>query len=257
MLVNFTQLFQDSWNFIRNQKQFVLVLTGAFFFLSISMSLINSILLAPMPIVTDMEQFKDPAFTEQFLQAQGTKQNIFAFVLHQLIFSYLTCWGILSVHHISQRTYHSLTQMLALAFRRFPGVIALSILITLPLFLSLANLITTMTMQTSPSFFSILVPFFAIFIFIRLCLAPVSYLITEQRLSESVSFIWQTGIKRTMTLVIYCLIVYIVFQSIGQRLISLASNIPIAVITNLIIAFISSFTLVFTYRFYTMFIQKD
>ena len=55
MPINFTQLFQDSWNFIRNQRQFIITFTVAFFLISLAIDMLGSALLEPIVTIPNKE----------------------------------------------------------------------------------------------------------------------------------------------------------------------------------------------------------
>ena len=139
---------------------------------------------------------------------------------------------------------------------RLLGVLLLNILLLFLIIIGLANIWVALAQQTSPSIFAVLAMFFGIFVSIRLCLAPVSYLIGDKGLSESISFIWLKGVKRTTVLFLYCVLVYFIFQLVGQQIASLSDNLVFTLFANLVISFINAFALVFTYRFYIIFTQK-
>lgn len=256
MPINFTQLFQDSWNFIRNQHQFTRLFTVAFFLISLLIYLLGTTLLEPVATIPNAEQLSPEQLATIMLQKINITQIILVNILTQVLFLLVSNWGILTIHHISLQHHYRPSQVLPLMLRRFAGVLVLNILLILPMVIGLINIWVALATQSPPSMFSVFAMLFGIFIFIRLCLAPVSYLITDKTLSESVSFTWKKGVKRTMPLFLYCVLVYFIFQLIGQQLASISDNLIFTLLVNSIIAFINTFALVFTYRFYTLFTQK-
>lgn len=256
MPINFTQLFQDSWNFIRNQRQFTITFTVAFFLISLVVYILGTTVLEPINTIPNTEQLSPEQLAATVLEKVDVVQIVFINIISQILFLAVSSWGILTVHHISLHNNYRPSQVFTMMLSRFFGVLLLNILLLLPILIGLSNVWIALLGRNSPSMFSVLAMFFGIFVFIRLCLAPVSYLIGDKRLLESVSFIWQKGVKRTMVLFLYCVLVYFIFQLIGQQLASISDNLIFTLLVSLVISFINAFALVFTYRFYSIFTQK-
>ena len=256
MPINFTQLFQDSWNFIRNQLQFIITFTVSFFLISLAIDMLGSALLEPIVTLPNKENLPPEQLLATILEKTDITLLFFINIISQILFIAVSSWGILTIHHISLRNNYTLSQVFGMTLSRLLGVLLLNILLLFPIIIGLANIWVALAGQTSPSIFAVLAMFFGIFVSIRLCLAPVSYLIGDKGLSESISFIWLKGVKRTTVLFLYCVLVYFIFQLVGQQLASLSDNLVFTLFANLVISFINAFALVFTYRFYIIFTQK-
>ncbi len=262
MPVNFTQLLQDSWNFVRNQKNFTLSFVIAFTLLSFAINMIFDT--STSALTPDaFQQLDNPDLTPEqqvalfsaLLQKIDANFLLFIYIVYQVIFLLFSCWGILTVHHISLQNNYSLTQTFDMALKRFFGVLIINILISLPLLICFTAFLVSVL---SGSVISILIVFvfFSIFIFIRTCLAFITYLIEEKGIGESIAYIWRAGIGRTTTLLWYFLIVYLIFSIISNRLADFSDNMPLGVIATLLVSFLNVFAVVISYRFYTIFTQR-
>ena len=262
MPVNFTQLLQDSWNFVRNQKNFTLSFVIAFTLLSFA---INMIFDASTSALTPdaFQQLDNPDLTPEqqvalfsaLLQKIDANFLLFIYIVYQVIFLLFSCWEILTVHHISLQNNYSLTQTFGMALKRFFGVLIINILISLPLLICFTAFLVSVLSGSGISILIVFV-FFSIFIFIRTCLAFITYLIEEKGIGESIAYIWRAGIGRTTTLLWYFLIVYLIFSIISNRLADFSNNMPLGAIATLLVSFLNVFAVVISYRFYTIFTQR-
>lgn len=248
MPINFTALFQDSWNFIRNQQTAV----SRFLFIYTLYSLISYFLNSHF----FFNENETVASSEQHLQHLVTSDVLYFSVLQQAVMLLLNTWVILSVHQISKNSRFNLSQSFSQALGKFFGVVTLNLLLILPIAIIMLDIISAILSSRSPSSFAFPGIIIGIFVFIRLFLAPISFLLGEQPWSKSIGFIWQNGKKRTGTLFIFCLITQFIFGLIAQQLNLLASNSFLALISSILLAGLNIFSLILTYRFYTLFTQK-
>lgn len=246
MPINFTTLFQDSWNFIRNQQvatyRFLLIYTlyafGGYFLASTFLA---------------NENMSDQV---QAIQSIATADFAYLYILQQAIILFLNAWIILSVHQISQNSTFNLSQSFAQTLSKFFGVALLNLLLALPIGIIVLDIISAFLTSRSPSSFAFPGIILGIFIFIRLFLAPITYLLGDQPWSKSIGFIWQKGKKRTGTLFLFCLITQFIFGLIAQQLNLLTNNAIFAFISAILLAGLNVFSLILTYRFYSLFTQK-
>ncbi|POY42858.1 hypothetical protein [Avibacterium endocarditidis] len=68
---------------------------------------------------------------------------------------------------------------------------------------------------------------------------------------------WLSGVKRAAPLFIYCLLIYVVLPFVVRRISSLSDNLVFDVVMLFLSAVVGVFSLLFTYRFYTLFMRKD
>lgn len=136
---------------------------------------------------------------------------------------------------------------------------ALTVLLLLPLWMISFDILSAVSVlpKRSPSSFSLPGIIIAIFVLIRLFLAPTAYLLDDQKWSKAIGYIWKCGTKRTGTLLLFCLLTQFVFGLITQQINALAAtNLVLTLIATILLAGINLFNLILTYRFYTLFTQK-
>ncbi|PJG84766.1 hypothetical protein [Conservatibacter flavescens] len=250
MTINFTQIFQDSWNFVRNQRQIAISFMAAFFILALATQFILSQMapaimenLQTAPINNDLPPEAMSVFSTML------HPNVLTIsLINQIISSLLSTWGIITLHHITQHRFRSLSDSFSQALRYFIGVLALNVLITIPLAYGLIVLLTG-------SILGLVVAIIGIYLFLRLCLAPLAYIIGQKSFTQSLKFVWQQSSGRISILLIYCLINYLLVSMLSNQLAAFNNNLIIQIITTAISSFISVFALVFSYRFYHLFIQ--
>lgn len=247
MPINFTALFQDSWNFMRNQT----TLVYRFIFIYALFSLGSYFLSSEMLGNSEITHIANP---EQTINIEDI--GIF-YLLQSTSFLFLNCWAMLSVHQISQYQGFNLQQSFSKTLAKFIGVVALTVLLLLPLWIISFDILSAILTKRSPSSFALPGIIIAIFVFIRLFLAPTAYLLDDQKWSKAIGYIWKSGTKRTGTLLLFCLLTQFVFGLITQQINALAAtNLVLTLIAAILLAGINLFNLILTYRFYTLFTQK-
>ncbi|ABR74253.1 hypothetical protein CBG46_00815 [Actinobacillus succinogenes] len=250
MPINFTQLFRDSWNFMRNQRGFVMKFMLILLIASAGMSLLASTLQSS---VTNPEQMDQTQLAQAMLeQSQQPSRQLF-FLFNQGITLFISSWALAVIHSINQQRGINLVTSAAFTARRFVGVALLSILSVFPLFIGLWFAFGNMSNNQSPSILSLMLMIAGIILFIRLCLVSVEYLLQPVSMQSAVKNILILGAKRTGTLFFYCLIVNFFLPLIGIQLSAMAVNTVFSVIVLAAIALVSLFSLIFTYRFYSIF----
>ena len=135
MQINFTQIFQDSLNFMRNQRKIVLIFVGLF----VATQLINALVSVPMPSLGDNPNPSQQDIIDALSKVEPTAL-IGSFLFQQLLISFIATFGIATIHHISQQNENPINQGLILTLRRFLGVVVLDIFMSLPLYLALLML---------------------------------------------------------------------------------------------------------------------
>ncbi|MDO4430950.1 MAG: hypothetical protein Q4B95_06630 [Lonepinella koalarum] len=248
MPINFTSLFQDSWNFMRNQKTLVYRFLFIYTLFSLASYALNANLLNNTEISTNT--------SEQILQNIALSDIALMYIVQQTSFLFLNSWTMLSVDQINRQQSLNLSQSFSAALSKFIGVITLNLLLILPLSLIVLDIFSSIFTHRSPSMFALPGMIFGIFVFIRLFLAPIAYLLDDQKWSKAIGFIWQSGIKRSSTLLLFCLITQFLFGLIAQSLNALANNSFLPVVAATLLAALHLFNLILTYRFYRLFTQK-
>ena len=94
-----------------------------------------------------------------------------------------------------------------------------------------------------------------LFFFVRLCLSPVHYIASNQSIGQSALQVWRAGIKRNAVLITYALITYLLLPLLANSIgITLGTSF-LSVIFGILVALFQIFILVFTYRFYSLFMK--
>lgn len=253
MPINFTQIFQDSWNFMRNQPK----LTIQFIMLFFISSLATSLLIPNGALPTNLTVSEQTGTNElQALLTQTDTTHNLATLIQMVITMFLSAWGTITIHRLSQRANPALNQTFTVALKRFAGVLLINILTTALIAIGLLKASIAILTNTPPSIISMISIVFGVFIFIRLCLASVHYMITPLSLKIALVESWQAGIKQIFPLFIYCVIIYFALPLLIKNLAMISSNMIFGIIIMFLIAIFNMFSLIFTYRFYTLFMPK-
>ena len=165
MQINFTQIFQDSLNFMRNQRKIVLIFVGLF----VATQLINALVSVPMPSLGDNPNPSQQDIIEALSKVEPTAL-IGSFLFQQLLMSFIATLGIATIHHISQQNENPINQGLILTLRRFLGVVVLDIFMSLPLLFGLADVMSSFLSKNALSPLAFVSMVFGLFFFVRLCL---------------------------------------------------------------------------------------
>ncbi|WP_258271290.1 beta-methylgalactoside transporter [Aggregatibacter actinomycetemcomitans] len=251
MPINFTQIIKDSFHFIQNEKQSVTILSALYFFANIAIALLQSSMLPNEVIISLTEKQISPAMSE----GQAIDLVIF-FFLKQFIYIFISAWCLVSIHQISLRHFNTLQHSFSITLKRIWGAILISFVICIPIFIGLAEAIIAIQQKIQPSIISLLAIIIGIGLYIRLCLAPVHYLLTDDTVNTCGKTIWHAAIGRVSMLVIFCLLIYFLIPIAENFLVSFSTNSIMALITGIMVAFLNIFALIVTYRFYTRFIPK-
>ena len=243
MQINFTHILQDSWNFFRNQQkimfQFVLILLVA--------QNVGALLSSPLNNESHISEL-----------ANINIENIaFSIVITQLLTSFISAWGLISIHSISQQNYQTLTKSFTLTLRRFLGVIVLNLLMTAPMLLGLSEAFAALLIKSSPSIISLIAMLVGIWFFVRLNLTVVHYLSTQDDIKQTIQKIWIKGSSRKNVLFIYTLLVYFLAPILVFQLTTFSNNVLFDMVIGILSAVLNIFMLVITYRFYSLFIKEE
>lgn len=247
MKINFTQILQDSWHFFRNRQktmfQFVLLL----FIVQVLSALFS-------PALISQESLMEKNSID--LSKVDTTSIFFSFALTQLITTFISAWGLMTIHQISRQNDRTLGQNFQATLPRFVGMIILNLLVMAPILFGVIEMGAAAITQTSASIISLVAFGLGIWFFIRLNLSSVHYLTTQDSLGKSLQTIWQQGRNKKGNLVIYTLLVYFVVPILIFQLSALFNHLFFAVLVSVFAAALNIFMLVFTYRFYRLFMQE-
>ena len=250
MQINFTQIFQDSLNFMRNQRKTVLLFVGIF----IASQFISALVSVPMP---SLGNNPDPSLQDiiNALSKVDPTALIGSFIFQQLLMSFIATFGIATIHHISQQNQNPINQGLMLTLRRFLGVVLLDILMSLPLLFGTADVMSSFLSKNALSPLAFVSMVLGLFFFVRLCLSPVHYIASNQSIGQSALQVWRAGIKRNAVLITYALITYLFLPLLANSIGTTLGTSFLSVIFGILVALFQIFILVFTYRFYSLFMK--
>lgn len=256
MPINFTQLFNDSWNFLRNQRQFSI----AFIALFALNSAIQILMRQPYANLAQNPEAANPQQVELLLQ-QTNSANPWLYLAQILLNLFVGYWVMISIHQISQRNFQSLVQSALAVLPRLFGscllTLASSIVGIIGIFYLLAALMTHLLLNqplslTTPLVFTAL----GAWLFARLCLAPLNYLLTNNSVAHALKQTFKAGKGRNGILFTYLLINYFVPTLLIVQFSYFATNVVMTILALLLIAFTNLFLSIFTYRFYQVFNQQ-
>ena len=251
MPINFTQIIKDSFHFMQNEKRNIIVLCALYFFADIIMVLLQSVMLPNEIIVSLSNNQISSAISEE----QGINLVTF-FFLKQFIYIFISAWCLVTIHQISLRQFNTVLQSFSSTLKRIWGAMLLSFLILIPILVGLTEAMIAIQQKIQPSILSLFAMVIGIGLYIRLCLAPVHYLLTNDSISHSAKITWRAAMGRVSVLFIFCLLTYVLIPFVENFLTVFSSNAIMALISGILVALINVFALVVTYRFYTLFISK-
>ena len=251
MPINFTQIIKDSFHFMQNEKRNIIVLCALYFFADIIMVLLQSVMLPNEIIVSLSNNQISTAISEE----QGINLVTF-FFLKQFIYIFISAWCLVTIHQISLRQFSTVLQSFSSTLKRIWGAMLLSFLILIPILVGLTEAMIAIQQKIQASILSLFAMVIGIGLYIRLCLAPVHYLLTNDSISHSAKIMWRAAMGRVSVLFIFCLLTYVLIPFVENFLTAFSSNAIMALISGILVALINVFALVVTYRFYTLFISK-
>lgn len=231
MLMNFPQLIQDSWNFIRNRSQFSL-------FAIILLVAIQATVLLIMP--------NTPVSAEASISMLLPTVIIGTAIANV----YVSLLLILNIKSINAGQYHAFLQNALTAFNKLLPAIGLYILMMLPLSFGLSPVFLSVMSENGVSIISLPLLVMGIFIFMKLCLSIYIYLIEEYSFGQAVKFTWNFTKGKMNLMIGYCLIANVLPQLLAGLVSKLGDNIAVMIISFFISAFLSLFTTIFGFRFY-------
>ncbi|MDP8101076.1 hypothetical protein [Phocoenobacter atlanticus] len=247
MPIKFIQLFQDSWNFIQNQRQFSLFSMGTMLLIQLGQYL----LLQFFPIQLPAQNI-----------SQNPQENILFVVFPSLLLLILnlvfTALVILNVKSITNSNYQHFFQPISGILKSFFPLILLSIISAIPLaftlgltgFYSIAN-------QSPISLVSLPLIVLGLYFFIKLYLTIYVYLVEEPQKSimETLTFTFKLSKGKMRPLALFCVLASLLPLFIINSLERLGDGIPTLVFSAIVSTFLSVFVIVFSFRFYQLYRQ--
>ena len=226
MPINFLQLLEESWNFIRNQTQFSIIAVGLF----LSLSIFNLYM------------------AEQFTSV--TLEPTQGLSLLAIILSLLNLY--VSVLIILNHFFQSVGMALA----RLPAAIGVSMLAVLPLSLGVSSIIVGNMMGNGVSVVGLPLLVFGIYIFLRLCPALYATLIENLPVMQAVKLTWRLTKGKMLVMIGYAIFAYLIPQLLPALLSNLGKNLVFQVISIGFSIFFALFFTIFGFRFYQVLRQS-
>ena len=227
MPINFPQLLQDSWNFIRNRRQFSLT----------AMRLLLAIeLLTTFVLSNFMVSYSAISLLPSFLIGI---RNIFISVLL-----------VLNINDINAGTFQSFFQNTSKALAKLLPAISLYIIMVLPLSFGMSSILFSNISGSGASIFSLPLSAIGIFVFVRLNLSTYVFLVDNYRVGQAVKFMWQLAKGKMVALFAYTLLANLLPILITALVGRLGDNVAIMMLSFVISAFLSLFTTILGFRFY-------
>lgn len=243
MPINFVQLLQDSWNFMRNQYQFSL-----FAILLLLILQLSTLYLLPQTQLSSAE-LQSPDMVEKVLQAQ-----LMPAVIQGLISVFINILIILNIKSINNGNYHHFFQHLSGVGKYFFAVLVLTLLMVMPLSFSVA-LGGVAVQGSSLSIMMIPLMIVGIFIFVKLCLVIYVYLVEEpqKKMGESIKFVWELSRGKMRILFLFCVLSYLVPSLLSSVIANLVGGEIGLFISQVFGAALTLFLVIFGFRFYQVF----
>ncbi len=243
MPINFFQLLQDSWNFMRNQKTFSLYATGLLIvFQAVGLLASSSLIKTQAEILAGGRKSVDLSMV-----LSGLAPSIITALINLLIMVLI----ILNIKAINAGHYQHFFQNMGKAVAKLLPIVLLYILMLFPLAFALSSV--QMGAMGELSILALPLLVMGILVYVKLSLSIYTYLVEETEVFQAVKFTWEFTKGKFLAVFGYCLI----SSLIPQMLTSLLSrglvsvNEILAIVLSLFVATIFSvFTTIFGFRFY-------
>ncbi|MGV6989383.1 hypothetical protein ACWA5Z_10930 [Testudinibacter sp. P80/BLE/0925] len=239
MPVNFTKIFQDSLNFLINQKPLLITVMALFVINNLATQLILSSLQPPIAVLNDAEY-----------RINGT--SLMLTIAAHIISLLLVLWLLNLIIQISKGQAANFATALNLSLGKIIPFVVLNIISVLPISLGITSF-------SAPNVGIIALLSFCVggYLFLRLFLAQFAYIIENGTIGEALKLVWLNSGKRVFPLFLLVLATYILPLLVSLQLANLGNSLFVIFLSSIITAAISIFTVVFTYRFYQLFIDKN
>ncbi|QIW16392.1 hypothetical protein A4G20_08610 [Pasteurellaceae bacterium RH1A] len=239
MPINFAQLFQDSWNFMRNQSHFSLFALGL-----VLLAQIGHFFATPQLSLSS---------TEADFAGQGQDlPTILPTLLFGVLNLLITILIILNIRQINQGQFKSFFAPLGQSLAAFFPVVVITIVSAIPLSIGFAMLLTSRDL----AILALPVLITGVFVFIKFSLAHYVYLLEspQRGIGQTLKETWGLSRGKMFPLILFCVINYML-PSILLNLLTASGNQVVDMLALLVNAFISVFTLIFSFRFYQVYRQ--
>lgn len=242
MPINFFQLLQDSWNFMRNQKTFTLYAISLLMaFQAIALLGVSSLLKLQADFMTGGEK------PDLSMVLSRLTPSIMTAVINLLIMVLI----ILNIKAINAGHYQNFFQNMGKAVAKLFPVALLYILMLFPLSFGVSS-IQLGAMGEAP-ILALPLLVMGIFVYIKLCLSIYTYLVEETEVFQAVKLTWEFTRGKILIILGYCLISSVIPQiitSLITRAVGSVNEILAIALSLFIAAIFSIFTTILGFRFY-------
>ncbi len=230
MPINFLQLLQDSWNFMRNQRQFSAFAIGMTLIIQFAMSNITF----PISDITNID-----------LSGVALPS-----ILIGLANTFLTALIILNISAINNGSFKHFFSHTSTVLSAFLGLIALSIIGVLPLSIGAVLVIS----QPDNPVFAIPFMVLGFYFIVKFYLIFYVYLIEKPRKSikDTVVFTFQLTKQKTLPLILLILLASFVPSTLMSVIEKITMDISF-IIPLVVGSFFNVFATVLTFRFYQLY----
>lgn len=249
MQIKFAELFQQSWNFMRNQQRFSLFAVASIVILQLIVILFTS------SAITDTVS-TDISVQTQAMDASKILALLLPIVLlggSNLLIHLLM---ILNIQSINNGSYTHFFQNINGALKAFFPIIFLHFVMALPVGLGASTLVggggaSDMLIIAFP------VMLLGFYLFIKLCLVVYVYLLEKPQKSvlETIRFTFQLSRGKMLPLILFFVITYVLPGMVSRILSVLGNNLVSVAISLILSALISVFMAIFSFRFYQVYRQ--
>lgn len=244
MSIKFVNLFQDTWNFVRNRPNFALYAIGLLTLLQVVISL-----LFKRPQLTP-EQLSNPPALQQMLAEQVLPTFISALAL-----VFVNVLLILNVKSINNGEYQHFFQNISGALQRFLQSAWLTLLQMLPLSVGMSFLLVLGKNDGSLLAIPLLVT--GLYVFVKLNLVVYAYLIEpNQSLTATLKWTWSLSRGKMLPLIVYSALIYLIPAWIGSVVNGLGAalgSVAGAILVQTVNAFLNLLFVIFSFRFYQVY----
>lgn len=241
MPLNFLQLLQESWNFMRNQVNFSLI--------SLGLVVASQLLFWSLQPDAAITFSATPEQREQILLA-----NLPYAVLSALTNALIAVMMILNIKAINAGQYHHFFSPLPHALKVLLPVIVINVLMILPFVFGL-SFSGMFFMAGSMQLLGL--PFFVCgaYLSMKLYVSYYAYLLDtpQKSIGESLKFAWTHSRGRMKVLVLFCLIALLLPFLLNNQLVQLQSELIWTLISVVIGAVINVYLAIFGFRFYQVY----
>lgn len=237
MPIQFPQLLQDSWNFMRNHRAFTTLGFGLLFVVQLAGS-----------YFTRQIQQLDPQALQKSTELNTEVLSQFPLMLLAGALGVLVnILVVLNIRAINNGNYQQFFQPLSRGLRAFFPTLLLTILMVMPM-----SLVLPLAASGTAGLIALPLLFTAIFVFLKLCLVVFVYLTDEPQkgVGESIKFIWQLSRGKMRLLLLYGVLSYLLPGLINLALISVIHGTLGLIVVQIVGTAISFYLTVFGFRFY-------